>query len=57
MLRDPNDDMVFEVALNGQADMVVTFNKSDFEQLSFWNLRIASPGEALRKLGETYEKK
>jgi putative PIN family toxin of toxin-antitoxin system len=57
MLRDPNDDMVFEVALNGQADMLVTFNKSDFEQLSLWNLRIASPGEALRKLGESYEKK
>lgn len=57
MLRDPNDDMVFEVALNGQADMLVTFNKSDFEQLSLWNVRIASPGEALRKLGESYEKK
>ncbi len=57
MLRDPNDDMVFEVALNGQADMLVTFNKSDFEQLSLWNLRIASPGEALRKLGASYEKK
>lgn len=50
MLRDPNDDMVFEAALNGQADLLVTFNKRDFEQPALWNLRIASPGEALREL-------
>ena len=57
MLRDPNDDMVFEVALNGQADLLVTFNKRDFEQLSVRNLRVASPGEALRELEESDEKK
>ena len=38
MLRDPNDDMVFEAALNGAADMLVTFNKRDFEQLGMRNL-------------------
>lgn len=50
MLRDPNDDMVFEAALNGQANVLVTFNKRDFEQPALRNLRIASPGEALREL-------
>lgn len=50
MLRDPNDDMVFEAALNGQADLLVTFNKRDFEQPALRNLRIVSPGEALREL-------
>lgn len=57
LLRDPNDDMVFEVAFNGQADVLVTFNKRDFEKLSSRNLRIASPGEALRYLEESHEKK
>ncbi len=57
MLRDPNDDMVFEAVLNGQADLLVTFNKRDFEQAALRNLRIASPGEALRELRKSYEKK
>ena len=29
-LRDPDDEMVLEVAVNGQADMIVTFNTKDF---------------------------
>jgi putative PIN family toxin of toxin-antitoxin system len=28
-LRDADDDMVLEVAVNGQADAIATFNKSD----------------------------
>ena len=57
LLRDPNDDMVFEAALNGWADLLVTFNKRDFAQVAYGNLRVASPGEALRRLEESYEKK
>jgi putative PIN family toxin of toxin-antitoxin system len=29
-LRDPNDEMVLEVAVNGQADALVTFNLKDY---------------------------
>jgi hypothetical protein len=29
-LRDADDDMVLEVAVNGQADAIVTFNRRDF---------------------------
>ncbi len=29
-LRDPNDEMVLEVAVNGRADALVTFNRRDF---------------------------
>lgn len=29
-LRDPCDEMVLEVAINGQADALVTFNTRDF---------------------------
>jgi putative PIN family toxin of toxin-antitoxin system len=31
-LRDPNDDMVLETAVNGNADAIVTFNQRDFEE-------------------------
>jgi putative PIN family toxin of toxin-antitoxin system len=30
LLPDPNDDMVLETAVNGQADLLVTFNQGDF---------------------------
>ena len=29
-LRDPDDDMVLEAAVNGRADAIVTFNHRDF---------------------------
>ncbi len=29
-LRDPDDDMVLEAAINGQTDRLVTFNQRDF---------------------------
>ncbi len=58
MLRDPDDDMVFEAAFNGQADLLVTFNRSDFTPLApKSNIRIASPAEALRELEKFDEKK
>jgi putative PIN family toxin of toxin-antitoxin system len=30
-LSDPDDDMVLETAVNGNADAIVTFNQRDFE--------------------------
>jgi putative PIN family toxin of toxin-antitoxin system len=57
MLRDPNDDMVFEAAFNGAADLLITFNKTDFQQVTAVHLRVASPGEALRALEGRDEKK
>jgi putative PIN family toxin of toxin-antitoxin system len=58
MLRDPNDDMVFEAAFNGRADLLVTFNRRDFSPFaSESNIRIASSAEALRELEKYHEKK
>jgi putative PIN family toxin of toxin-antitoxin system len=53
LLRDPDDDMVLEVALNGQADLLVTFNIRDFEPAaSRLGVVVALPREALRRLRE-----
>jgi putative PIN family toxin of toxin-antitoxin system len=50
-LRDPDDDMVLEVAVNGNADVLVTFNLRDFKQVSEgFGVAVLSPGEALRKV-------
>jgi predicted nucleic acid-binding protein len=32
--RDPNDEMVFEAAINGQADVLVTYNVADFRGIA-----------------------
>ncbi len=50
-LRDPDDDMVLETAVNGQADAIVTFNKRDFVPVSAqFGLQVLVPGEAVRFL-------
>ena len=52
-LRDPDDDMVLEAAVNGQADMIVTFNLRDFGQAaSRFGISIMLPGRALAILEE-----
>lgn len=50
-VRDPNDDMVLETAVNGQADAIVTFNKRDFiPTAEKFGVEVWSPGEALKRL-------
>jgi putative PIN family toxin of toxin-antitoxin system len=50
-LRDANDEMVLETALNGQADALVTHNVKDFaEAANRFGLRVLRPGEVLKEL-------
>lgn len=50
-LRDPNDEMVLEVAVNGQADAIVTFNLRDYGQVpELFNIAVMNPAEALRRV-------
>jgi putative PIN family toxin of toxin-antitoxin system len=50
-LRDANDEMVLETALNGQADALVTHNVKDFNVAAKrFGLRVLRPGELLKEL-------
>jgi len=50
-LRDADDDMVLEAAVNGQADAIVTFNHRDFAPATKqFGIEVLSPGVALRHL-------
>ena len=47
-MADPNDEMVPEAAVNGQADTLVTHNIQDFrEAAARFSVRAATPAEAL----------
>lgn len=51
VLVDPNDDMVLETAINGQADLLVTFNQHDFaEAKKRFALDVVRASEALRRV-------
>lgn len=50
-LHDPADEMVLEVATNGMADGLVTFDRRDFGHVpSRFGIALLSPLEALRRL-------
>lgn len=50
-LRDPNDEMILDVAVNGGCDAIVTFNRRHFEPAAEkFGLQILSPAEAVRRL-------
>ncbi len=48
MLRDPDDEMVLEVAVNGRADRLLTFNERHFAGAERLGVRIERPGPAWR---------
>ena len=46
-LRNPDDDMVLEAAVNGRADAVVTFNLRDFVGIEQFGIRAITPRKVL----------
>jgi len=55
-LRDPDDDMVLETAVNGQAHAIVTFNEKDFQPVAQrFGCYVMRPGEFLRELSNEAE--
>jgi predicted nucleic acid-binding protein len=51
-LRDADDDMVLEVAVNGHADAIVTFNRRDFRPATERSgIEVLLPGAAIERLG------
>ena len=50
-LRDAGDELVLEAAVNGRADVMVTFNRRDFRPAADrFGIEVLLPAEALRRL-------
>ena len=51
LLPDPHDDLVLEVAANGECNAIVTFNVRDFRGVERFGLAVLTPGAFLTTLG------
>lgn len=52
-LRDPDDEMVLESAINGNASAIVTFNLRDFGNAPYrFGIEVLQPGQMMRRLRE-----
>ncbi len=50
-LRDPDDEMVLDAAVNGGVEAIITFNVKDFlPEAARFHLEILTPAEAIRRL-------
>lgn len=50
-LNDPADEFVLEVAINGQAAAIVTFNRRDFGMApARFGIDVLTPAEAIRRI-------
>ena len=51
VLADAEDEHVLDLAMNGRADMLVTFNQDDFAEASkTFHIQVVTPAAALRRL-------
>ena len=49
--RDPNDEMVLEAAINGRADVLVTYNLADFVGVAErFRISVMHPADLLKKV-------
>ena len=48
ILRDPDDELVLEAAVNGRADLLLTFNERDFAGAKRFTPNVSRPGPAWR---------
>ena len=50
-MPDPGDDLVLETAVNGRANVIVTFNRGDFEPAeNRFGLEVITAADAVRRL-------
>lgn len=52
LLKDPEDDMILELAIRANSNYIVTYNTSDFTNIDTFGIQVVTAQEALRILQE-----
>lgn len=50
--KDPDDDFLLDLAVESQADFIITFNKKDLREAVKFGIILMTPYEFLQKVGE-----
>lgn len=51
-LKDPQDDMILELAVTAGCDAIVTYNQRGFEGIEPLGIEVLTPKESLGRIGE-----
>jgi putative PIN family toxin of toxin-antitoxin system len=51
-LKDPNDDMILELAVTANCDCIVTYNQKDFQGVGDFGVKVITSQEFLKRIGE-----
>ncbi len=51
-LKDPKDDLVLELAVESECEFIITYNRRDFAGTEKFGIKVLTPKEFLKKLGE-----
>ncbi|GCL39446.1 putative toxin-antitoxin system toxin component, PIN family [Sphaerospermopsis sp. FACHB-1094] len=50
--RDPDDDFVIDLAVECQADFIITYNQKDLQAAEKFGIRVLTPKQFLQQVGE-----
>lgn len=50
-LKDPDDEMILELAVGSSCDYIVTYNKQDFPGVEKFSVELVTAKELLQKIG------
>ncbi|ACK70729.1 PilT protein domain protein [Gloeothece citriformis PCC 7424] len=52
LAKDPNDDFLIDLAIEAQADFIISYNKKDLEPVEKFGILILTPKQFLQLIGE-----
>jgi len=50
--NDPDDDFLLDLALEAQADYIITYNRKDLQPASKFGIKVITPKQFLQSIGE-----
>ncbi|NJM19130.1 MAG: putative toxin-antitoxin system toxin component, PIN family [Richelia sp. SM1_7_0] len=50
--RDPDDDFLIDLAVECQADFIITYNRKDLQPAEKFGIKVVTPKEFLQQVGE-----